>query len=296
MQYTGKLDEGNVSKEGITGAIIFHLFLLLAFWWATMNTTFPPPMEQGFLVSFGNTEKGQGSEQPVPESDQAATEENLVQNTASPQESEKELEESKDVSKPSAAEKGDELENSKNSEAPKLADSKVKNKKEDKKDTKKKPAAAPAKNKANDKTQNIDPNALFKPNKSSNAANSSSSQGDQNNRGDQGSNQGSVNNSPNANNMPSGPPGIGANLTGRVLLDIPKPFDSSREEGIVVIKIKVDKSGKVIEATFQSAGSTTSSSVLKNLAINSAKKAKFNADPKSPDIQTGKIKYTFRNQ
>jgi len=292
MEYTGSVDQNHISKEGILGTIVAHLFLLLLFWWLGMKLPFPPPQEQGFLVSFGNTDSGEGKEQPVPVSDAQAIEENLEANPAA-QAAPETKEVTKEVSLP-AAQKGEALETSNDSQAPKLKDNEKK-KKEDDKDKSKKTAAS-AKNKANENDNNIDPNALFKPKKTNQASNSSSSQGEKTSKADQGSRQGTLNNSTNAHNIPSGTPGIGASLSGRVLLDIPKPFDNSREEGVVVIKIKVDKSGKVIDAVFQSSGSTTSSSILKNLAINSAKKATFNADPASPDVQSGTIKYTFRNQ
>lgn len=95
---------------------------------------------------------------------------------------------------------------------------------------------------------------------------------------------------------PVGPgvgPGKGFSLTGRSLASRPTLKNPTQEEGTVCVEIVVDKNGNVIKATALSAGSTTTNSVLRSTARQSALLWKFNADPNSDDEQIGKIFFNF---
>ncbi|MCB0598910.1 MAG: caspase family protein [Lewinellaceae bacterium] len=72
-----------------------------------------------------------------------------------------------------------------------------------------------------------------------------------------------------------------------------KPEDNSRESGKVVVMVCIDRDGNVISADFNQNGSTTRSSHLIQLSIDSAKKWKFT--PADVDRQCGKIIFNFRN-
>jgi len=117
------------------------------------------------------------------------------------------------------------------------------------------------------------------------------SEGKTNKPGDQGKSNGT----PNSNNYVGGPSGdgIGYDLGGRTKKSIPKPVNNSEEQGTVVVKIWVNREGKVTNARVQVKGTTSSSSSLQNMAIKSALKAVFNSDPKAPEVQTGTITYVF---
>ncbi|MCA1750704.1 MAG: hypothetical protein ABR572_00035 [Cryomorphaceae bacterium] len=74
-------------------------------------------------------------------------------------------------------------------------------------------------------------------------------------------------------------------------------ISDTKEEGIVVLNITVDKSGKVTGATPNLRESTTTSQYLINMAINDVKSNfRFNADPNAAFEQRGKVKYVFRLQ
>ncbi len=72
---------------------------------------------------------------------------------------------------------------------------------------------------------------------------------------------------------------------------------TTEQEGIVVMNITVDKSGKVTGATPNLRESTTTSQYLINLATNDViNNFRFNADPNAAFEQRGKVKYVFRLQ
>jgi len=134
----------------------------------------------------------------------------------------------------------------------------------------------------------IDQKYLF--NKQSNAT-SGGSEGVTNKPGDQGQENG---NKTSTNYVGDGGDGdIAWNLAGRKSHKLPKPVYNSDEQGTVVVKIWVNKSGKVVNARVKVSGTTTSNTKLQNLAISAALKATFNANPDGPEVQTGTITYQF---
>lgn len=84
----------------------------------------------------------------------------------------------------------------------------------------------------------------------------------------------------------------GRNIVGK----LPKPVYNIQESGKVVVEIKVDKNGNVTNANVISKGTTVQNQTLWNVAVQAAKKAKFNPDPTKPAIQSGTITYNFRLQ
>jgi hypothetical protein len=91
-------------------------------------------------------------------------------------------------------------------------------------------------------------------------------------------------------------PGISFNLAGRSMVLIRKPDFSKQREGIVVVEITVDRSGKVINATPGVKGSTIVDNTLYSAAKKAALESKFNLKDDAPDLQVGKIVYHFKLQ
>lgn len=83
------------------------------------------------------------------------------------------------------------------------------------------------------------------------------------------------------------------NLAGRKALSKPKEQPSCQEQGIVVVRIQVDKSGKVIYALAGVKGTTNSAPCLLGPAKAAALKTKWNTDNNAPTKQTGTIIYKF---
>jgi outer membrane biosynthesis protein TonB len=91
-------------------------------------------------------------------------------------------------------------------------------------------------------------------------------------------------------------PGISYNLKGRSMILMRKPEFTIQQEGIVVVEITVDRTGKVINATPGKQGSTTTDKTLCAAAKKAALDSKFNLKNDAPDFQVGKITYHFKLQ
>ncbi|MGB3948475.1 MAG: energy transducer TonB [Bacteroidia bacterium] len=85
----------------------------------------------------------------------------------------------------------------------------------------------------------------------------------------------------------------GYDLKGRLLVKKPERMNDSEEEGIVVVEIIVDETGKVIKATPGQRGSTTTSSKLFAKARLAALSAKFNASAEGKQEQRGTYTFVF---
>lgn len=85
----------------------------------------------------------------------------------------------------------------------------------------------------------------------------------------------------------------GASLKGRKNTALPAPGQCSAQ-GSVVVAIKVDRNGKVIDANFMRFKSTSVDDCNINNAIIAARKATFNADPSAPEVQEGTITYIYK--
>jgi outer membrane biosynthesis protein TonB len=137
----------------------------------------------------------------------------------------------------------------------------------------------------------VNENALFEGSNSSN-------QGTGNNPGDQGNPNGNLESDIYGDIAGSGfgGAGDGASLNGRGLVSRPTFSNPTNQFGKVVIKITVNKSGKVVKAELVSLYSTNTNQALVNYAISEAYKFKFNnvsSDTKARDNQVGKIIYNF---
>lgn len=87
--------------------------------------------------------------------------------------------------------------------------------------------------------------------------------------------------------------GNGYSLAGRKKVSLPAPTVCGTA-GRVVIKIKVDKTGKVIAADFERFKSTTFDQCNVDNALSAARRATFNPDANAPDVQQGTITYIYK--
>lgn len=86
-----------------------------------------------------------------------------------------------------------------------------------------------------------------------------------------------------------------AHVKGRnVVGSLPKPSYSSKEEGIVVVQVKVDQYGTVTEAIPGAEGTSTTDKTLWNASRSAALKTHFNQSANAPALQTGTITYVFK--
>ena len=116
-----------------------------------------------------------------------------------------------------------------------------------------------------------------------------------------GGNQGSPTGDPNAGTYGPGGSGggdqgsgISYDLSGRSASSLPKPVYPGDDEGLVVVKVTVDKNGNVTAAEPGARGTTIMNQRFWAEARQAALKAKFNRAENAPAFQQGTISYRFR--
>lgn len=82
-------------------------------------------------------------------------------------------------------------------------------------------------------------------------------------------------------------------LGGRQALNKEKFVQECNEAGIVVVRIEVDRTGRVVQAMAGVRGTTNNAKCLLEPARRAALATRFNPDEKAPAKQTGKIIYNF---
>ncbi|MDR0907608.1 MAG: TonB family protein [Rikenellaceae bacterium] len=87
--------------------------------------------------------------------------------------------------------------------------------------------------------------------------------------------------------------GSGFSLAGRYIVgSLPRPAYNADAQGRVVVRITVDREGRVVSAVYEQAGSTTNRGELVEAARRAATRARFT--PSESELQTGTITYIFR--
>lgn len=135
----------------------------------------------------------------------------------------------------------------------------------------------------------LNPNALFRGNKSSETG---GSQGVSSGTG----NQGKAGGNPNSQRYDgvAGNGGSGWSLSGRRASAFPLPDYDANKEGKIIVKIWVDPSGHVVRVEAPEKGSTITNAGMVAKAKAAAMNARFNSDDKAPELQIGTITYVFR--
>lgn len=91
----------------------------------------------------------------------------------------------------------------------------------------------------------------------------------------------------------AGQGGTSWSLSGRGAKSLSTPKTNRTETGKVVVTIKVDKEGNVIEATGGAVGTTIMNTNIWRTCEQAAKRSKFSAKADAPEIQVGTITYKF---
>jgi len=91
----------------------------------------------------------------------------------------------------------------------------------------------------------------------------------------------------------TGDSGVSFSLDGRTAQSLPKPEFLGNEDGKVVVMVTVDKSGRVTKADAGVKGSNTTNPELLAAAKKAALEARFNVDGTASSFQTGTITYRF---
>ncbi|MDR3297130.1 MAG: TonB family protein [Prevotellaceae bacterium] len=260
---------------GAVTTLLFHGLLLLFLLLYGFEIPYPPPGERGILISFGSTPTGRGHAEPT------------VAPPAAPR------------PQPQVApQPDDETLTQDYEDAPAIKPNKPK---KTGKKTRENPTTTPvsepqpaqpvAEPKPVEPPREVNRNALF-PGAGSTPT---QGQGDSESAGNVGSPDGSPS-SPHAVGTPYGDVN-GVSLSGRSLQgDLPMPEYRTQQSGRVVVRIKVNRDGDVVEAKAQQEGSTVMDARLYEAAEKAARRAKFNASSSAAVNQWGIITYVFKLQ
>lgn len=292
-------------KQGLIGTAITHGLILFFLMYFGIMTTIPKPPDEGILVNFGDSETGLGLEEPAPgEKDPGLKPiESASEKIAIPPPSKKTVDvadddevATQDIEKLVAVKtKKDKKPVEKvDPEKLRLAELERQQKAEElrkRQEEQRLLAEAAAEQRKigeiNSRVKNV-----FGGGGKGSPDSKSTSQGVTYGTGNQGVPQGS----PNVDRYGPGGGignGISFSLDGRTSLSLPKPHYPGNEEGIVVVKVTVDKSGLVKNAEAGVRGSNTADPELISAAKKAALMAKFNVDANAPAFQVGTITYRF---
>jgi hypothetical protein len=257
MQENDKKDR----NRALATTLSVHTVLLIFFFFFGLTYQDPPP-EYGIPVSFGNSLDGAGDDAAAPEGSEA-------QSAAAAESAESDVVTQDLV------------------DAPSVSSEKAK---EDKK-SEVKPEAKPVAEapKASKELSNRLNSKFGRTGGTAGAT--GSGQGSTSGGGDQGA--------PNGSGDGNGTGGSGNSgnyqLGNRSALERPKPDYDCEGEGIVVVRVYVDRSGKVTRADGQGQkGSTTSEECLIRRAQEAALKTRWQGDPSALELQVGSIRYSFQ--
>ena len=248
-------------RKGLYGTLLFHALLLLSFVFMGLTYTIPPPPEEGITINFGFDDFGYGEVQPA----------EVVEELQESVESLEEVNTTEVIETPTQT----------TEDAPTI--------KQEEKPKKETPTVEVEEKE--DPQPELNTRALY-PGKKTNP---SKSEGETIANGDQGSEDGDSNASAHTGGG-IGSNGIAFNLGGRTVAELKKPIYESQSQGTVVVTIRVNRYGKVINATPGAKGSTTTNGYLYARAKEAALQTTFDAKPNAPEVQIGTIVYNFRLQ
>ncbi|HEY9169994.1 MAG TPA: energy transducer TonB [Lutibacter sp.] len=273
------LDTDHKRKSAALTSLVMSLIVVALFFFGM--TYLDPPEEFGIALNFGTSEVGQGDIQPTealrPASQKAV------------QEQQEAVKEQVTQAAPKIAEEvltqdtEDAIVIKKQLEAKKKADEVAR------KERAQQEAIAKQQAEELEKRKKLD--ALIGGVSNSNGT-ATGGQGNDNTAGDKGKITGDPNASGYYGNG-SGGGGGDYQLGNRKPISRPKPNYICDEEGLVVVSIEVNVSGKVINATPGIKGSTNTAACLLSQAKEAALKTTWQPDSNAPSKQIGVIKYRF---
>ncbi len=262
-------------RKSMTITVILYALLLLLLFFVGMTYLDPAP-ESGIAVNFGTTDTGQGNIQPT-EAIKSAPKETTPPPIAEPEPEVKEDVVTQDTEDAPVIKK----------EEKEVVKTETPVKKEEpKKEPVKEPEPTPDKT-----TTNALDNLINGPKSEGTAK---GGEGNDDSPGDKGN----PNGDPNAQSYYGTGKGLDGDgnylLGGRKSLNKPRAPQECNEEGVVVVSIEVNQSGKVVKATPGVRGTVNNTKCLLDKAKENALATKFNPDQEAPSKQIGKIIYNFK--
>ncbi|MDO6760911.1 energy transducer TonB [Tamlana sp. 2_MG-2023] len=289
MKYLRTKHERNSAK---LTALISLIILLLLF---VVGTKYmDPPEEYGVAVNFGNSSVGKGDVQPLKP---VKSEPQEVVEPVEPEVSEPEPEAAApaEAQEEVLTEDNSEaiaIKKQKEAEAKAKADAEAKAKAEAEAEAKRKvEEAAKEKREQDEKKKKLD--ALIGGVKKSEGS-EVGGEGNDNKSGDKGQLDGDPYATSYFGGQGSGSGGVGYGLNGRGTASFKRLTQDCNESGMVVVRIVVNQSGNVIEATPGVKGTTNTAGCLLDPAKKIALSHKWPADSKAPTRQIGFVSVNFK--
>lgn len=290
-----KKDENK--KKGIIVSFMIHALLLLFALVPYLASEQIPKELSGIVVAFGSPDGGSSDANPIAKTEaptakdtpfedksndtkEKTTSTSKEKETKDPTPSKKPISDLKPISKTSDVN----VEDAKKEKAKKDAEAAEA-------DEKRRQAEEIARLEAEKKAEEDAQKAAYNDSKSKFSDLLGSGKGNNNNDSNAGDPKGDPN-SDALNQIAPGSGRIGGGLTDRGVLFEPQIDDNSQFTGIVVVKVCVNREGKVIEANYTQMGSTTTNKSLVDLATGAAKKYKFT--PSEIETQCGNITIEFK--
>lgn len=291
------LDTRHKKKSFTLTTILLSILVLLMFYIGM--TYMEPPIESGITVNFGTMEFGMGDVQPKEPIRQRKTEEPKVVEESVPEDTSLDAAEEVDNTTEETTEKlvtqedPETIRIRQQQEAKKRADEAARKAKAEaeRKERERQEAEERLRQEQEDKKKKLD--ALMGGINNSDGE-ASGGEGDDELPGDKGRADGD----PYATTY-YGAPGTGSGaggygLSGRSLVSRGKVEQECNEEGRVVVRIVVDRNGKVVQATPGVKGTTNNDPCLLEPARETAFLHKWNLDSKAPNQQIGFVVVNFK--
>lgn len=282
-------------KAGTYTGIICGVILLLCF---LISWTNPlpaiPPVEEGIEVNLGNSDQGFGEEAPMIPGPPSADEEEIntppkTQITQADDVKEVETDDN-DKEAPEAVVPKPVVKKTESKKVP-IKETTIKNTKPSPQVVNN-PTPAPKK-----------PAAVYKGGTATGTGgndadnwNNSRNQGIAGGKGDQGKAGGNPDSDSYTGSGGTGNSGVSISrgLQGRRIARLPSFEDDFNENAKVAVDVKVDGTGRVVSATYQPKGSTTSDGGMRSIAIQKAKQIKFTPSESGGEESIGTIIFNFR--
>ncbi len=291
------LDTKHKRKSFTITSLLLSVLLLVLFYVGL--TYLDPPPESGISVNFGTTTTGSGRIQPKqkiksePVNTKQVQEQPVEEKVESKPETSAEEKTEKATEKVLTQDSEESIKIKQQEEAKRKADEAAKKAKEeaDRIAKEKREAEERARREQEAKKKKLD-ELMGGLNKSEGTT--TGSEGDDNLPGDKGQLDGNPYASSYYGEPGSGTGGAGYGLKGRTLANRGKVAPDCNEEGRVVVKIEVDRSGKVVSAIPGVKGSSNVDPCLLEPAKKTAFLHRWNPDPKAPSRQIGFVVVNFK--
>ncbi len=279
-------------KLGLILSAVIHIILAVLVFLVTFRIKVPEPAEEGLLVNFGFDQSGSGLFEPAPQpvapppppppatADKGGEEALLTQDFEEAVEVEKKKPDPEELKRQAEA-RAAEIRRQQEAEAERIK------REQEEAERRKREEEQRRIDEANKRAKNAFGNV-------GNIGKTGESEGIAGGPGNQGVKTG-------APDVPTYGPGSGTgnqgfsyDLEGRRVQSIAKPPYNIQQDGIVVVAVTVDRTGRVTEATPGMKGSTTLDAELLKLAKEAALKTRFDQKNDAPVIQKGTITYIFK--